>query len=180
MATSPTPFSYPPEYNFPPFYTRQPNATTHHAQLTKWSSLVLAYCRHHRVFRLNLLDDESPLFRNTTIDRRLSQRDIRDVALFMHKEGRVEFLSGGVNGDNVFVYWKKLEEWAAAVEQWVDDTGQKGAVVTIYEITQGDGTKGTDLHGMDTEVLLKALNILVKRGKAQIFGQEESQGVKFF
>jgi ESCRT-II complex subunit VPS25 len=33
---------------------------------------------------------------------------------------------------------------------------------------------------MDTEVLLKALNILVKRGKAQIFGQEESQGVKFF
>lgn len=37
-----------------------------------------------------------------------------------------------------------------------------------------------ELHGIDTDVLLKALNILVKRGKAQIFGQEESQGVKFF
>ncbi|KAF7559956.1 hypothetical protein G7046_g4195 [Stylonectria norvegica] len=45
---------------------------------------------------------------------------------------------------------------------------------------QGDGTKGTEIHGMDTDVLLKALNVLVKRGKAQIFGQDDSLGVKFF
>lgn len=37
-----------------------------------------------------------------------------------------------------------------------------------------------DLHGIDNEVLLKALNVLVKKGKAQIFGQEDSLGVKFF
>lgn len=37
-----------------------------------------------------------------------------------------------------------------------------------------------ELHGIDTQVLLKALNVLVKRGKAQIFGQEDSLGVKFF
>ena len=29
-------------------------------------------------------------------------------------------------------------------------------------------------------MLQKALGILVKRGKAQIFGQEDSQGIKFF
>lgn len=33
---------------------------------------------------------------------------------------------------------------------------------------------------MDTDVLLKALNVLVKRSKAQIFGQDDSLGVKFF
>lgn len=33
---------------------------------------------------------------------------------------------------------------------------------------------------MDNDVLMKALNILVKRGKAQIFGAEDSLGVKFF
>lgn len=33
---------------------------------------------------------------------------------------------------------------------------------------------------MDADVLVKALNVLVKRGKAQIFGQEDSLGVKFF
>jgi ESCRT-II complex subunit VPS25 len=38
----------------------------------------------------------------------------------------------------------------------------------------------TEFHGLDTELLQKALGILVKRGKAQIFGQEDSQGVKFF
>lgn len=38
----------------------------------------------------------------------------------------------------------------------------------------------TEFHGMDPELLQKALAILVKRGKAQVFGQEDQQGVKFF
>jgi hypothetical protein len=37
-----------------------------------------------------------------------------------------------------------------------------------------------EFHGMDPEVLQKALHVLVKRGKAQVFGQEDQQGVKFF
>jgi ESCRT-II complex subunit VPS25 len=37
-----------------------------------------------------------------------------------------------------------------------------------------------EFHGMDAELLQKALSILVKRGKAQVFGQEDQQGVKFF
>jgi threonine dehydrogenase-like Zn-dependent dehydrogenase len=37
-----------------------------------------------------------------------------------------------------------------------------------------------EFHGLDPEILQKALQVLVKRGKAQIFGQEDQQGVKFF
>lgn len=37
-----------------------------------------------------------------------------------------------------------------------------------------------EFHGMDPEVLQKSLGILVKRGKAQVFGNEDQQGVKFF
>lgn len=33
---------------------------------------------------------------------------------------------------------------------------------------------------MDSEVLQRSLNVLVKRGKAQVFGGEDEQGVKFF
>ena len=33
---------------------------------------------------------------------------------------------------------------------------------------------------MDLEVLVKSLNVLVKRGKAQVFGEEDQKGVKFF
>jgi len=33
---------------------------------------------------------------------------------------------------------------------------------------------------MDHQLLQKTLNVLVKKGKAQIFGAEDQQGVKFF
>lgn len=39
---------------------------------------------------------------------------------------------------------------------------------------------GVEFHGMDSDVMLKSLNVLVKSGKAQIFGNEDEKGVKFF
>lgn len=47
-------------------------------------------------------------------------------------------------------------------------------------VSEGGADRGIEFHGLDQELLLKALNVLVKRGKAQVFGQEDSQGVKFF
>lgn len=41
-------------------------------------------------------------------------------------------------------------------------------------------TTHTEFHGMDQEILQRSLNILTKRGKAQVFGSEDQQGVKFF
>lgn len=38
----------------------------------------------------------------------------------------------------------------------------------------------SEFHGMDMELLLRSLQVLAKRGKAQIFGSEDQQGVKFF
>ncbi|KAL7907111.1 ESCRT-II complex, vps25 subunit [Trichoderma velutinum] len=189
-------FPFPREYFFPAFFTRQTNITIHHAQLTKWSALILAYARHHRLFRITIsAAADSDLFFNRSIDRRLSPPDIREVLDFMRKDGRAEFVRSGASngaadasssasaatsGDVVFLYWKKPEEWAALVEAFVEETAQKGSVLTVYELTEGENTRGTEFHGMDNQVLMKALNILVKRGKAQIFGSEDSLGVKFF
>jgi ESCRT-II complex subunit VPS25 len=198
------PFPFPREYFFPPFFTRQTNLTTHHAQLTKWSALVLSYCRHHRIFKLPLSSSPTvgeDLFHNQKLNRRLSLADAREVIDFLRKDGRAEYVSGGdKEGDVVWIYWRTPEEWASLVEAWVEETGQKGSVLTLYELTEGEGTRGTgesrhapdgsewlvadkdwiEFHGMDSELLQKALGLLVKRGKAQIFGQEDSQGVKFF
>ncbi|KAH7157613.1 ESCRT-II complex subunit-domain-containing protein [Dactylonectria estremocensis] len=184
-ASDPSPasagFSFPREYHFPAFYTRQTNLATLHAQRTKWSALILAYARHYRVFRLALSSAaDSDLFCNRRLDRRLGADDIRDVVDFMRKDGRAEYVGGGNSGDVVYLYWRKPDEWAGLVETYVEESGQKGSVLTVYELVEGDGTKGTDIHGMDTEILLKALNVLVKRGKAQIFGEDDSLGVKFF
>ena len=37
-----------------------------------------------------------------------------------------------------------------------------------------------EFHGMDTDAMMKTLNVLSKRGKAQVFGSEGQEGVKFF
>jgi ESCRT-II complex subunit VPS25 len=60
----------------------------------------------------------------------------------MHTDGRVEYVGGKTTGDVVFLYWRKPEEWAELVENYVEETGQKGSVLTVYELVEGDGTKG--------------------------------------
>jgi ESCRT-II complex subunit VPS25 len=140
---APPSFDFPREYHFPPFFTRQTNLTTYHAQLSKWSSLVLAYCAHHRLFKLSLSSPQTEeLFHNRKIDRRLATADAREVLEFMRKDGRVEFVDGK-GGEVVWVYWKTPEEWARELEEWVDGTAQRGTVLTLYELTQGEGTLGT-------------------------------------
>ncbi|KAI1354652.1 ESCRT-II complex subunit-domain-containing protein [Xylaria sp. FL0043] len=189
-------FQFPREYHFPPFFTRQPNLSTRHSQFSKWASLILSYCAYHRLFKLSLTSPHTEeLFHNRRIDRRLSLADAREVLEFMRRDGRVEFIAPSSNrglgsivgggdeeggGDVVWVYWRTPEEWAALLEAWVDETAQKGTVLTLYELSQGEGTIGTEFHGLDLELLQKALQVLVKRNKAQIFGQEDQLGVKFF
>ncbi|KAG6013958.1 hypothetical protein E4U54_006053 [Claviceps lovelessii] len=186
---STAPFRFPREYHFPPFFTLQPNLTTLHAQQSKWSSLILSYARHHRLFKLSLSSaSQTELFHNARLNRRLSPPDIQAVIDFMRKDGRAEYAKGPGSGsgsasasrDVVYLYWRKPDEWAALVEKYVEDTAQKGSVLTVYEISEGEGTRGTELHGLNHDILLKALNILVKQGKAQIFGSDDSLGVKFF
>ncbi|GAW13999.1 hypothetical protein ANO14919_033910 [Xylariales sp. No.14919] len=186
---SPAGFAFPREYHFPPFFTRQPNQSTRHSQQSKWASLVLAYCAHHRLYKLSLTAPATEdLFHNRRINRRLSLADAREVLEFMRRDGRAEFVRSGRGaagddgdgGDVAWVYWRTPEEWAALVEAWVDETAQKGTVLTLYELSQGEDTTGTEFHGLDPELLQKALQVLVKRNKAQIFGQEDQLGVKFF
>ncbi|EMR70493.1 putative vacuolar protein-sorting-associated protein 25 protein [Eutypa lata UCREL1] len=215
--TTANPFEFPREYQFPPFFTRQPNATTRHSQLEKWSTLIQGWARHRRLFRVSVAEEE--LFHNRRLGRRLSPADAREVLEFMRREGRAEPVvggrgsgggggmissafgvgddlglgegegggggsgagaGGGTTNDVYWVYWKTPEEWAHDLEAWVEETAQKGVVFTLYELTEGEDTRGTDFYGLDPEVLQKALQVLVKRGKAQIFGQEDQQGVKFF
>ncbi|KAJ5544912.1 hypothetical protein N7535_006702 [Penicillium sp. DV-2018c] len=202
MTTIP-PFPFPPTYNFPPFFTPQPNTTTRHAQLEKWSSLIQAWCRHHRQYRLSLIEAvESPLFHNAALRKRLDLREARAVIDWMTKseeEGgggrRAEWISdtggasslgGLVNAAGqgpktvAWIWWRRPEEWADVVAEWVEGTGQRGSVLTVYELIHGDAAMSQEFHGMDTDVMLRSLNVLVKRGKAQIFGAEGEEGVKFF
>ncbi|KAF2428883.1 ESCRT-II complex, vps25 subunit [Tothia fuscella] len=182
-------FPFPPHYSFPPFFTLQPNPLTRTSQLQSWSSLILSYTRHHRLSTLSVVESyNTPLFHNPSLNRRLPTSDIREILTYMSsKDGgeRVEWIGkhgkdGGAGG-KCWVYWRRPEEWADVLESWVERTGQKGVVLTLYEIGEGDATVGAEFHGLDPELLQKSLGVLVKKGRAQIFGAGEDQlGVKFF
>ncbi|MCJ1360418.1 MAG: hypothetical protein MMC33_010423 [Icmadophila ericetorum] len=82
--------------------------------------------------------------------------------------------------ETAWIYWRRPEEWAEVLSNWVEETAQKNIVLTLYELTEGETTLSQEFHSMDPKVLQKSLAVLVKRGKAQIFGIEDEQGVKFF
>lgn len=117
--TTTTPsFPFPREYNFPPFFTRQPQATTYHAQCSKWSSLIQSYSRARKIFKLSLIDAiDGELFHNKALNKRLSLSDAREMVEFMRKEGRAEWIGGERNV--AWIWWRNPEEWAGAIADWV-------------------------------------------------------------
>jgi ESCRT-II complex subunit VPS25 len=145
---NPDTFPFPPHHAYPPLYTLQPNLTTRTRQLHLWRDLLLSYCTHHRIYRLVVIDAiQSPLFNNQKIGKRLSLKDLREILSWVcGKEGgeRAEWIGGDGKGKEgeVWVYWKRPEEWSRALEEWVDGTGQRGTVLTVYELLEGEGSVG--------------------------------------
>lgn len=186
QATSGSTFNFPTYTSFPPFYTLQPNLTTRARQLELWSSLITSYCAYHRIFRIQLSSPPATLFSNEAIHRSLKASDVRLVLDHMSRPEngpRAEWIPSPTKGEqssSCYVYWKTPTEWAETIYSWVDESGQKGTVLTVYELREGDAVRSKEWRDMDEDLLRKALNVLVKRGKAQVFGQEESSGVKFF
>jgi len=181
-------FSFPSYTSFPPFYTLQPNLTTRARQLSLWSQLILSYAAHNRLFRLSLSSPPANLFSNPALHRGLSEPDIRAVLDHMAlpaNGSRVEWIptTGGSRAErsaSCWVYWRTLAEWADLIYGWVDETGQKGSVLTVYELREGEAVGSKEWVGMEEEFLKRVLGVLVKKGRAQIFGQGEGEGVKFF
>ncbi|TVY78132.1 Vacuolar protein-sorting-associated protein, partial [Lachnellula suecica] len=147
-----------------------------------WSSLVLSYCTFHRIYKIPASPTApatAPLFANARINKRLEEGEVREVLEYMRKEGRAEQVGGG-NGVEWWVWWRTPEEWAGRIYEWIDETAQKNTVLTLYELTESEATLSQEFHGMDPDLLQRVMGILVKRGKAQVFGQDDGQGVKFF
>lgn len=129
--TAPAPdttFHFPPTYSFPPFFTPQPNSTTRLSQLQKWSALIQSWCRHHRIYRLSLIEAvDSPLFHNAALRKRVSLSEARAVIDWMAR-GEDEGGSGGgrraewidaAGKSAAWIWWRRPEEWAGVLMDWV-------------------------------------------------------------
>ncbi|KAK0551132.1 hypothetical protein OC846_003418 [Tilletia horrida] len=200
----------PPIHSFPPFFTLQPNPTTLITQLNLWTELVLGYTQRKRIWSIDA-DGEwertGELFFNRTIDRRLSPSSIRTLLAHMVKQGSAAYDGPVSNGRSrlasalplgvtaqtssndpstlpgrAWIYWRRPDEWADIIYRWVSDTGQNRSIITFYELLEGDLSEGQEFRELPRPLLRQALEILVKQGKAQIFGgakEQEGEGVKF-
>lgn len=135
-------YTFPQIYNFPPFFTRQPNEQTWHAQRASWIQLILGYSRANRVWILNnkgqvlsqgnvdevddsgqlALEDEGAtitkesLFANDRIQRSLSIETVDEIFSEMVKSEDAFYND---NHSSVFVNFYRPEDWAAMVLEWV-------------------------------------------------------------
>ncbi|KAG1057535.1 hypothetical protein G6F46_001764 [Rhizopus delemar] len=118
---------------------------------------------------------------STTLQQQIQA--LQDIIEEMVKKGTAEW-EGGPKGSKTeaYLYWHTPEEWANLIWNWINETGQNDQIVTYYEIAHGELAEGQEFYDIDHNVLDKALNVLVKRGNAQIFKgtDEDSMGVKFF
>ncbi|CAG8607746.1 13687_t:CDS:2, partial [Funneliformis mosseae] len=144
-------FAFPSIHDFPPFYTFQPTQTTWQNQVALWSEIILSYYRHHKLYRLELSEAlNSELFYNKGINR-MAEWD------------------SPPKKTTAIIYWRKPEEWATLINNWVFEAGMTNSILTVYEIAHGDTTEGLEFHKLDQIILMKSLDILVKKGVAQTF-----------
>nr|XP_033775310.1 vacuolar protein-sorting-associated protein 25 [Geotrypetes seraphini] len=171
--------AWPWQYDFPPFFTLQPNVDTRQKQLTAWCSLVLAFCRHNKLYILNVMEtQESPLFNNKKIQRKLSLEAIQVILEELRKKGNLEWLDK--NKSSFLIMWRRPEEWGKIIYQWVTKNGMTNSVFTLYELINGSDTEKEDFHGLDESMLLRAMQALQLEHRAEIITLNDSKGVKFF
>ena len=88
------------------------------------------------------------------------------------------------------IFWKSIDDWAAEVYKFASESGWIGGVYTISELSEGEDTLGcsknvvhvmlflgaklmflylfTGFHGLDAEILRKALRVLESDGRVRI------------
>ncbi|XP_063210688.1 vacuolar protein-sorting-associated protein 25 [Chroicocephalus ridibundus] len=172
-------FAWPWQYSFPPFFTLQPNCETRQKQLSAWCALALAYSQRHRLPAMTVREaQDSPLFTNRRLQRKLPLESIQVVLEELRKNGNLEWLDK--NKTSFLIMWRRPEEWGKLIYQWVSKNGLTNSVFTLYELTSGDDTENEEFHGLDETMLLRALQALQQEHKAEIITLDDGRGVKFF
>ncbi|KDO57174.1 hypothetical protein CISIN_1g038657mg, partial [Citrus sinensis] len=94
-------------------------------------------------------------------------------------EGRAEWLDKGHR--KCLILWHRIQDWADIILGFVKDNGLEDSVMTVEEIRLGIESRGTELHGMDRTILMRALKLLEHKGKVAIFKgtSADDEGVKF-
>jgi len=156
----------------------QPHEETRRNQIKVWAEIFLKYLKHLNKFTINVNDTELALFRNGDINRNLTQDTILTILEYLQSVGHAEPIDKKRN--EWLVYWYTIEDYANMIYEWIQNTGQLHTVCTLYEISSGESTSSLNFHGIDEQVLLKALKYLETKEKCELINIDDSFGCKFF
>ncbi|XP_043693851.1 vacuolar protein sorting-associated protein 25 [Telopea speciosissima] len=171
-------FKLPHFFNYPPYFTLQLVKDTREKQVQLWKELILDYCRTQKLFVIGLNED-FPLFSNPAIERSLSHEAKEVFLSSLVSDGRAEWMDKGHK--KCLILWLRIQDWADCILRFVKDNGLEDGVMTVEEIRSGIESRGTELHGMDRTVLMRALRLLEQKGKVAMFkgSSADDEGVKF-
>lgn len=80
----------------------------------------------------------TPLFNNASINRKLSSEAVLTILEDMAKTGRAAPVD---KSKTVWeVYWHSLDEWGNMVYNWASGNGMTNSVCTLFELREGDNT----------------------------------------
>ncbi|KAG2617418.1 hypothetical protein PVAP13_3NG180792 [Panicum virgatum] len=149
-------FELPCFFNCPPYFTLQPSIATREVQVRLWKELILEYCRSQRIYTISLEQDFP--FSNPAIQRHAEWMDR--------------------NCNKCLILWLTIQDWANYILNFVKENGL-GSTMPVEDIRSGFDTRGTELAGIDSIILTRALRLLEQKGKAAIFKVNDCEGVKF-
>ncbi|KAH9498348.1 Vacuolar protein-sorting-associated protein 25 [Bulinus truncatus] len=172
-------FDWPWQYKFPPFFTLQPNIETRQKQLEAWCSLVLGYQRHVKQYTMDVTEAQnSELFYNKQLNRRLPLEAIYAVLDELKRRGNLEWKDK--NRKSCTLIWRTPAEWGKIIYNWISSRAMNNTVCTLFELSDGEDSEGEEFHGLDKDILIRALKSLESEGKAEFIEFDGSEGVKFF
>ncbi|OEL13930.1 Vacuolar protein sorting-associated protein 25 [Dichanthelium oligosanthes] len=176
-------FELPDFCNYPPYFTIifSLQFATREVQVRLWKELILAYCRSQRIYIVSF-EQDFPSFSNPAIGRSLS-REAKEVFLSaLVTEGEWEYLNSvpghaeWMDGNcyKCLILWLTIQDWANCLKE-----NGLGSTMPVEDIRSGFDTRGTELAGIDSIVLMRALRLLEQKGKAAIFKVNDCEGIKF-
>lgn len=171
-------FKLPQFFNYPPYFTLQPVRETREKQVQLWKELILEFCKNQKIFIIGL-EEEFPLFSNSEIERSLSHEAREAFVSALVSDGRAEWLDKGHR--KCLILWHRIQDWSDIIINFVKENGLEDSVMTVEEIRSGIESRGTELHGLDRTILMRALKLLENKGKLAIFKgtSADDEGVKF-
>ncbi|KAK2998594.1 hypothetical protein RJ639_012265 [Escallonia herrerae] len=171
-------FKLPQFFNYPPYFTLQPVRETRDKQVQLWKEMILDYCRTQKIYVIGL-EEDFPLFTNHVIERSLSHEARQAFLSALVSDGRAEWMDKSHR--KCLILWHRVQDWADLILHFVKENGLEDSVMTVEEIRSGIESRGTELHGMDRTVLMRALKLLEHKGKLAIFKgtSADDEGVKF-